>query len=67
MNRKATGHTWADAGVSYQQEGFGLDSGKVAKTFLLALILFGLPTSASICSNKIFIVDFRFLFLLQAI
>jgi len=28
---KRTGHTWADAGVSYQEEGFGLHSGKVAK------------------------------------
>jgi len=57
-----TGHTWADAGVSYQQEGFGLDSGKVAKTFLLALILFGFAYFSEHLLEQIFIVDFRFLF-----
>ena len=59
---QSTGHTWADAGVSYQQEGFGLDSGKVAKTFLLALILFGFAYFSEHLLEQIFIVDFRFLF-----
>jgi len=57
-----TGLTLADAGVSYREEGFGLDSGKVAKTILLALILFGFAYFSEHLLEQIFIVDFRFLF-----
>ena len=57
-----TGLTWADAGVSYRQEGFGLDGGKIAKTILLALILFGFAYFSEHLLEQIFIVDFRFLF-----
>jgi hypothetical protein len=58
----STGHTWADAGVSYQEVGFGLDGGKIAKTILLALILFGFAYFSEHLLEQIFIVDFRFLF-----
>jgi hypothetical protein len=57
-----TGLTWADAGVSYREEGFGLDGGKIAKTILLALILFGFAYFSEHLLEQIFIVDFRFLF-----
>ena len=57
-----SGHTWADAGVSYRDQGFGLDSAKVAKTVLLALILFGFAYFSEHLLEQIFIVDFRFLF-----
>jgi len=57
-----TGLRWADMGVSYRQEGFGLDSGKIAKTVLLALILFGFACFSEHLLEQIFIVDFRFLF-----
>jgi hypothetical protein len=57
-----TGHTWADAGVSYREQGFGLDSAKVAKTLFLALILFGFAYFSEHLLEQIFIVDFRFLF-----
>ncbi|MGE5838447.1 MAG: dienelactone hydrolase family protein, partial [Deltaproteobacteria bacterium] len=59
---KKSGHTWADAGVSYQEQGFGLDSGKLAKTVLLASILFGFAYFSEHVLEQIFIVDFRFLF-----
>jgi len=57
-----TGLTWADMGVSYQREGFGLGSGKIAKTALLALILFCFAYFSEHLLEKILIVDFRFLF-----
>ena len=57
-----SGHTWADAGVSYRDQGFGLDSAKGAKTVLLALILFGFAYFSEHLLEQIFIVDFRFLF-----
>ncbi len=57
-----TGLAWADTGVSYREEGFGLDGGKVAKTILLALILFGFGYFSEHLLEQIFIVDFRFLF-----
>ena len=56
------GLTWADAGVSYREVGFGLDGGKVVKTILLALILFGFAYFSEHLLERIFIVDFRFLF-----
>jgi hypothetical protein len=59
---KRTGHTWADAGVSDQERGFGLDSAKAAKTLLLALILFGFAYFSEHLLEQLFIVDFRFLF-----
>lgn len=57
-----TGLTWAEVGVSYREVGFGLDGGKVAKTILLALILFGFAYFSEHLLEQIFIVDFRFLF-----
>jgi pimeloyl-ACP methyl ester carboxylesterase len=59
---KRTGHTWADVGVSFQEHGLGLDSGKVSKTVLLALVLFGFAYFSEHLLEQIFIVDFRFLF-----
>jgi hypothetical protein len=56
------GHSWADAGVSYGEEGFALDYGKIWKTLLLALILFGFAYFSEHLLERFFIVDFRFLF-----
>jgi pimeloyl-ACP methyl ester carboxylesterase len=57
-----TGHTWADAGLSYREDRFGLESGKLAKTVLLALVLFGFAYFSEHLLEQILIVDFRFLF-----
>jgi len=57
-----TGLTWADAGLSYRDDRFGLESGKVVKTILLALILSGFAYFSEHLLEQIFIVDFRFLF-----
>ena len=57
-----TGLTLADAGLSYREEGFGLDGGKVGKTVVLALILFGFAYFSEHLLEQIYIVDFRFLF-----
>jgi pimeloyl-ACP methyl ester carboxylesterase len=57
-----TGYTWADAGVSYRNDRFGLDGAKVGKTLLLASILFGFAYFSEYLLEQIFIVDFRFLF-----
>ena len=54
--------TWTDMGVSYRQKGFGLEGGRLAKTVLLALILFGFAYFSEHLLEQIFIVDFRFLF-----
>ncbi len=59
---RETGLTLADAGLSYREEGFGLDWGKVSKTISLALILFGFAYFSEHLLEQIFIVDFRFLF-----
>ena len=59
---REAGHTWADAGVSYREEGFGLDVGKMSKTLLLALILSGFAYFSEHLLERFFIVDFRFLF-----
>ena len=57
-----TGLTWADAGLSYREEAFGLDWDKMGRTILLALILFGFAYFSEHLLEQIFIVDFRFLF-----
>lgn len=57
-----TGLTWAGAGVSYREEGFGLDRDKMGRTILLACILFGFAYFSEHLLEQIFIVDFRFLF-----
>jgi hypothetical protein len=62
LRKEKTGHTWADAGVSYREDRFGLDSGKAAKTILLALILSGFAYFSEHLLEQVFIVDFRFLF-----
>jgi hypothetical protein len=59
---RETGFAWSDMGVSYRDDRFGLDSGKVAKTILLALILSGFAYFSEHLLERIFIVDFRFLF-----
>jgi dienelactone hydrolase len=62
MQPQEAGLTWADAGVSYREGRFGLDSGRVAKTVSLGLILFGFAYFGEYLLEQIFIVDFRFLF-----
>jgi dienelactone hydrolase len=57
-----TGLTWADVGVSFREDRFGLDGGKVVKTVLLSLILFTFVYFLEHLLERIFIVDFRFLF-----
>jgi hypothetical protein len=59
---RETGLTWSDMGVSYRKDRFGLGSSKVAKTILLALILFTFAYFSEHLLEQIFIVDFRFLF-----
>jgi dienelactone hydrolase len=60
--RLETGLTLADLGISYRQEGFGLEGKVLAKTILLGLLLFFFAYAGEHLLERIFIVDFRFIF-----
>jgi dienelactone hydrolase len=60
--RLETGLTLADLGISYRQEGFGLEGGVLAKTVLLGMLLFFFAYAGEHLLERIFIVDFRFIF-----
>jgi hypothetical protein len=56
------GLTLADLGVSYGEDRFALDSAVVGKTILLAAILFAFAYSSEHVLERVFVVDFRFIF-----
>ncbi|MEJ2099279.1 MAG: alpha/beta hydrolase [Desulfobacterales bacterium] len=60
--RREQGLTLADLGLSDQQDRFALDSARIAKTILLAAILFIFAYLSEYILERIFIVDFRFIF-----
>ena len=57
-----SGLSLADLGISYRDDRFGLDWAQIGKTFLLALILFGFAYLSEHLLEKLFIVDFRYIF-----
>jgi len=59
---KGEGPTLNDLGISYSRDRFLLDGSRMAKTILLAAILFGFAYFAEHILESIFIVDFRFIF-----
>ncbi len=60
--RLETGVTLADLGISYRQDGFGLERGVLVKTILLGLLLFFFAYACEHLLEQVFIVDFRFIF-----
>jgi len=56
------GLTLADLGISFRAEGFALDGAMMGKTILLAAILFAFAYFSEHVLERIFIVDFRFIF-----
>ena len=59
---RQTGLTLADLGLSYQPDRFALDKVQIAKTVLLAAILFAFAYLSEYILERILIVDFRFIF-----
>jgi uncharacterized protein len=60
--RRKDGLTWADLGISFDQARFVLDGNAIAKTTLLAAILFVFAYLFEHVLEQVFIVDYRFLF-----
>jgi dienelactone hydrolase len=52
----------AELGISFREHGFGLDWGQVGKSFLFAGILFVFAFLTECILEKVFIVDYRFIF-----
>ncbi len=60
--RREKGLSLLDLGISYQDDGFALDRARVGKTILLAAVLFAFVYLSEHLLERIFIVDFRFIF-----
>lgn len=58
----AGGPTLAELGLSFWDDRFGLDWGRLGRTGMLAAILFGYAYAAELVLERLFIVDYRFLF-----
>ena len=54
--------TLADLGISYREDAFALDWTEIGKTLLLGASLFAFAYLSEYVLEKIFIVDFRFIF-----
>ncbi len=59
---RQTGLTLADLGLSFRQDRFALETVQIAKTLLLAAILFGFACFSEYVLERVWIVDFRFVF-----
>jgi pimeloyl-ACP methyl ester carboxylesterase len=59
---RATGLTLHELGLSYHKDRFGIDAGRLAKTVLLAAVLFLFAYLAEHTLESIFLVDYRFIF-----
>jgi pimeloyl-ACP methyl ester carboxylesterase len=59
---KEDGLTLQDLGISYELERFALHAGPIVKTVLLGSFLFAFAYFTQYVLEKIFIVDFRFIF-----
>ncbi|MBI5584219.1 MAG: hypothetical protein HY892_10370 [Deltaproteobacteria bacterium] len=53
---------WLDLGVSFRQRGLALDPGLLGRTGLLAALLFAFAYGSEHLLEKLFIVDYRFIF-----
>jgi dienelactone hydrolase len=60
--RRESKLTLADLGISYRADRFALDRGQMGKTVLLAAILFLFAYGIQALLERIFIVDYRFIF-----
>ena len=60
--RAAEGLTLAELGISYREDRFELDWGAISKTALLALFLFAFAYLSEALLERLFIVDYRFIF-----
>ena len=61
-NKTVENMSLTDLGVSFHPDHFSLDRNLLAKTAMLALILFGFAYLAEHILEQIFIVDYRFIF-----
>lgn len=61
-NRQSAGLSLLDLGISYSDNGFSLDRRRIAKTIVLGLVLFGFMYICEILSEKLLMVDFRFIY-----
>jgi pimeloyl-ACP methyl ester carboxylesterase len=59
---RESGLTLADLGISYRRDRFALDWGRMAKTVLLAAILFAFAYLVEHLMESVFVVDYRFIF-----
>ncbi len=59
---KKDGLSWADLGISFAPDRFRLDWKAIGKTGLLAVILTGFVVLAQYVLERVFIVDWRFIF-----
>ncbi len=59
---RESGLTLADLGISYRDDRFGLDWTQIGKTALLGAILFSFAYLCEHLLERIFIVDYRFIF-----
>ncbi len=60
--RRRAGLSWYDMGISYEVDRFRLDWSKIARTALLALVLFAFACLLEYILERFFIVDYRFIF-----
>jgi hypothetical protein len=60
--KRETGLTLADLGISYRDDRFALDWSQIGKTVLLATILFAFVYLVQHLLEAIFVVDYRFVF-----
>jgi dienelactone hydrolase len=59
---RESGLTLLDLGVSYREDRFVLEGARIGKTLLLAVILFAFVYLCEHLLERVFIVDFRFIF-----
>jgi len=59
---RESGLTLADLGISYRDDRFALDWAQIGKTILLGAILFAFAYLSEALLERIFIVDYRFIF-----
>jgi hypothetical protein len=59
---RKSGLTLSELGLSYREDGFALDGVQIGKTILLAALLFLFAYLSQHTLERLFIVDFRFIF-----
>jgi hypothetical protein len=59
---RESGLTLADLGISYRDDRFALDGAQIGKTLLLGVVLFAFAYLSEHLLERIFIVDYRFIF-----